>query len=229
MIRLYVDQIFKLGDRVRLPEEELRYLLKVRRAQGDFCLFNRQAQIAFGEWVDQKFFIVRDLQVVESPLHPISLLLALPDLAVLKRLLPAVSELGVTDLKLFASQRSQSGSHRMSDKLLERLNKQAIESARQCGRGRPLRVSFEAWETLMESSEPSICFDEAGSESLADLNFAPERVFIGSEGGWTQEERESFDRLKIPRLRLPSPILRVETAVVGGLASLIFNAKRREG
>lgn len=218
MIRLYVDQEFRVNDKIPLPQAEWRYFEKVRRGQGPVELFNRQGQVASGK-IHSKSFLIAAVECRELPASGISLAVGLPEKQKLKSIITSLSEIGVEKLYFFGAQRSQSAKKRLRDLNLEVLNQVAIESARQCARGKVLEIEIKELAVLLGLPNHSKwVLDESDSQpGLAELRAWPRKdhksvFFVGPEGGWTEAERQQFLQAGVRAFHLPTPILRVETA-----------------
>lgn len=116
--------------------------------------------------------------------------------------------------------------HTVPKKLnLERARKIVRESAEQSGRGilpclyEP--VAFE--EALLAYQFPCIAFDPSGFpfRDSSFLNLDSVGVFIGPEGGWSEQELGLFREKNIPLFSLGPAILRSETAAVA-VSSLLL-------
>jgi RsmE family RNA methyltransferase len=142
MIRIYLDEVFELGQEITIPQDEWHYLVSVRRNQGPVEAFNRRGQVASGSCKNKKFKI----EVVSQsniPLYPVVIALAVPDREALSSSIRAASELGIEKLVLFSGDRSQSAKN--LEKSFEKLKKLAVESMRQCARpehGQSCRLRF---------------------------------------------------------------------------------------
>jgi RsmE family RNA methyltransferase len=213
VIRIYLDFDFVVGDQVDIPESEWKYFESVRRAQGEVCAFNRQGFEARGK-VRNKKMLIESVTAVKIPLHDVSVAVALPENAIITSLVRSISELGARRLIFFAGDRSQAAKKRLEG--LARLEKVAIESARQCGRGIPLEVlTAPSIQKLTFESDRKIFFlDEAGGGSRAEKSFAKSAVLIGCEGGWSAGERAYAQTSGFSFVHFNTPILRVENAVV---------------
>ena len=139
-------------------------------------------------------------------------------------------ELGVTKICPVLTARCVSRPDKKSfDKKLERLNRIALEAAKQSGRGIVPQVtgllSFdEAARQLAENDFPLICyecgginFSEAGLKNNSSIG-----IFIGSEGGFEKSEVELCISNGATAIGLGSRILRCETAPLAAL-SIVMN------
>ncbi|PIR23065.1 MAG: hypothetical protein COV44_04910 [Deltaproteobacteria bacterium CG11_big_fil_rev_8_21_14_0_20_45_16] len=231
MIRLYVDEDFEPGKCLELPKSELHYFKSVRRGKGDEILelFNRKGQVARASFKD-KALKVSEVIEMEPARHRIRIALGLPDTSVAKKVLAAVSELGVEELIFFAAGRSQAAKKRLEK--LEDWDKFSIESARQCGRARPLKISSLSLNKILDLCVKNrIVLDEVNSETGVYFDLGEPRDFlllVGPEGGWTAEERSKIYESGFQSLHFPTPILKVETACTAAcvwalMPSLLLN------
>ncbi len=128
-------------------------------------------------------------------------------------------EMGVKRVVPFTS------SHSNVEKInIDRLNKIVLESAKQCGRNfltviEPLSIYKEALELARDTN---ICFyyEYERNNRTKDVKFDDRdiSVFIGSEGGFSLEEKDMAEKLGANMLTLGNRIMRVSTAVVSSLA-----------
>ena len=116
---------------------------------------------------------------------------------------------------------------RTAEKKVARLQKIALEAAKQSGRGLspvlqpvPLRRALEN-----AAREGDFFFYEEGTESLREaLKNTGERLFlfVGPEGGFSREEAELAASFGAKLLTLGPRILRTETAPVAALAAIFY-------
>lgn len=111
---------------------------------------------------------------------------------------------------------------------VDRLTKIAIEAAEQCGRSDVPKISEpisleEALKRANENCQRVVAFDESG-EAIDASAWCDGRVgiFIGPEGGWSEEELSSFRKQKIFIAKLGQLIFRGETAAI--IASYLATA-----
>lgn len=106
----------------------------------------------------------------------------------------------------------------------ERLIKIVLESSKQCGRSRLTEVSdlitFNEAINVAKGTDILFFYEAAERDKRVCRAVFGERevsVFIGSEGGFSEEERDLAESVGARTLSLGSRILRVSTAVVSAL------------
>ena len=135
-------------------------------------------------------------------------------------------ELGVKKIGVFSSQFS---SAYMNANKLERLNKVAKESAKQCLRSvAPEIVYFDGLEKALSWAggyENKLFACEFATESKCDLSAlqGSTAIVIGSEGGFSREEEEKAAELGYSSVTLGKRILRAETAAVALTSVVMFS------
>ncbi len=115
------------------------------------------------------------------------------------------------------------------DKKRSRLQKIALEAAKQSGRGIIPEVSeimniSQCTELLSKMDHSFICY-EKGGKNLSEAGLTPESsvgVFIGSEGGFEQSEVDMCTEKGVTVIGLGNRILRCETAPISAV-SIIMN------
>jgi 16S rRNA (uracil1498-N3)-methyltransferase len=132
------------------------------------------------------------------------------------------TEIGVSHFRPVVSARSV-----VRELNVPRERKIIKEASEQCGRG-----TFPALYEIMDLKEavsiypdmPAIAFDPDGVkfDPCAFQDHKKMSVFIGPEGGWSDEELALFKEKNIPIYSLGTPTLRAETAaiVIAGLLLL---------
>lgn len=139
------------------------------------------------------------------------------------RAIQQATELGAKDIWLLQAQRSNLSlkDERLEQKL-EHWRRTIASACEQCGQlwmpklHGPVSLS-QSLELLSESLE-GIVFDLDGEALPATLEPKPRLIFIGPEGGWSDEERSSFQQRQMRTYRLGSTVLRAQTMPAVGLA-----------
>lgn len=154
-----------------------------------------------------------------------------------KWLVEKLTELGVTELVPLVTER---GVAQPTDNALDRLQRSAIEAAKQCGRNRLMRIAgplaWGAWVAhgwLEQSVAPPQAHAPAKSvrrlvahpagRPLVELDVAvpqPTILAVGPEGGLTDDEIVAAEAAAWQTVDLGPRILRVETAAVA-LAAVV--------
>ena len=134
-------------------------------------------------------------------------------------------ELGVKKIVAFSSEYS---SAYMNANKLERLNKVAKESAKQCLRATaPEVVYYDNLEKALVSAkeyENKLFACEFATESKCDIDALQGNtaIVIGSEGGFSRKEEEMASALGYASVTLGKRILRAETAAVALTSVVMF-------
>lgn len=129
------------------------------------------------------------------------------DVKMIEKTLPMLNEIGVSKISFIYCQRSQKN-FKIN---LNRLKKIIINSSQQCGRS--VMMEFEIIDSLSEYFEryPKSDILDFGGVTLCKNKI--ENILIGCEGGFSEDERKTFENRSIYRLDTPM-ILRSESAVV---------------
>ena len=134
-------------------------------------------------------------------------------------------ELGVKRIGVFSSEYS---SAYMNANKLERLNKVAKESAKQCLRATaPEVIYFDTLEKALDSAKGytnKLFACEFATESKCDMDAlqGDTAIVIGSEGGFSREEEVRASELGYASVTLGKRILRAETAAVALTSVVMF-------
>ena len=103
---------------------------------------------------------------------------------------------------------------------IDRLRKIAKEASEQCGRINIPEIlepiNFDESLKLVNKGDLNIIFDASGKDVSKDNSLTAEQfnIFIGPEGGWTEEEIEKTKKLNFKIASLGPLILRGETAAI---------------
>lgn len=138
------------------------------------------------------------------------------------------TELGAVEFTPVSSSRCISKMERGESKKLIRMQKIAAEAAKQSGRGvipvvnQPMEL-YDALEKTRE--ENSFFLYEGGGAPLRDLLISSGdkiNIFIGPEGGFSDEEAELAGEMGAKKASLGKRILRTETAPIAVTAAIMY-------
>lgn len=175
-----------------------------------------------------------DLEVISSkpsdePGILLTLFMAMPKLDKLEFIVQKATELGAHRVVPVLTSRCVSRPDKQQfNKKLERLNRIALEAAKQSGRGILPEVSdmisLDECIEKMKAMELGIFCYEKGGQSLGGFDFGSCKevgLLIGSEGGFSEEEAETLIQNGIKSIWLGSRILRCETAPIAAISIIM--------
>ncbi len=184
------------------------------------------------ETISDRLCTLKVQGVRESVTEPdvrVTLFQAMPKSDKLELIVQKSVELGVSEICPVLTSRCVSRPDGKSfGKKLERLNKIALEAAKQCGRSivpavTELTTFAQAQKLLCENELALICY-EKGGKNLRDAvksNVKTIGLFIGSEGGFEQSEADSCAAAGAEVIGMGSRILRCETAPIAALSIIM--------
>ncbi len=160
----------------------------------------------------------------------VTLFQAMPKLDKLDYIIQKSVELGVYRIVPILTKRCVSRPDEKSmRKKAERYSKISLEAAKQSGRGIIPEVcdliSFREAVNSISKGDLGIIFYEGGGKNLSEINLPSYKnisIFIGSEGGFDEDEVFFAESKAIEKTTLGPRILRCETAPVAAL-SIIMN------
>jgi 16S rRNA (uracil1498-N3)-methyltransferase len=140
-------------------------------------------------------------------------------------LVEKATEVGAVAIRFVATERAARGDRGFGVAQLARLRRIAIAAVEQCGRAVVPEVSGtdpldEIVADRRRRSIPVIALDAGGAASpprpvARGSAIEPDlALLVGPEGGWSDAERERFEREGVERWSLGERVLRVETAAV---------------
>ena len=137
------------------------------------------------------------------------------DIKSIEKVLPSLSEIGVSKISFISCDRSQN--IKLDFKRFERILEASMQ---QCGRSS--YIEFDMYKNIEEFIKefPDTKVFDFCENSLKDSNgFA--RVLIGSEGGFSQNEKKFLSTQEVFRLDTPM-VLRSESAVMAVASKIIL-------
>lgn len=162
----------------------------------------------------------------------ITLYMALPKGDKMDFIVQKATELGVCTIVPYIASRSVSRPNSQTlTKKVERWNKIAREAAQQSGRGRLTRVSecmsFEQAICAAADAQLPLFFYELERQThvqavLEGKKFSSASVFIGPEGGFSDDEAQAAVSHRLHRVSMGPRILRCETAPIVALTTVLY-------
>ena len=166
-----------------------------------------------------------------EPSVEITLYQAVPKQDKLAEIVQKSVELGVTRIVPVLTSRCVARPAKADfEKKRERLQKISLSAAKQCGRGiipevEGLRTWHEALSDMRTQDISVMLYEEQGGVRFDAVPLAGKRrigLFIGSEGGISEEEAAEAVEAGLHRVWLGKRILRCETAPTAAVAVLMF-------
>ncbi len=233
MPRFFVDSIEE--EQVCLTGEDAKHLSRVLRVRvGDavtLCDKRRLECTGIVEAVsaDTVLLHTKDHRSCDAePVQTVTLYQALPKGDKLDFIVQKAVELGAAKVVPVLTRYCVVKADRASfEKKRVRLNRIAAEAAKQCGRGilpevEPLCTFSEAVDR-MKNEKSMVCYERGGApiRSLISAKDTAVSVFIGSEGGFSEEEIQTLGNAGVACATLGKLILRCETAPIVALSRIM--------
>ena len=187
---------------------------------------------------------ITDSQVFLRPveIHPcasepnihLTLYQAVPKQDKLAEIVQKATELGVSEIVPVLTSRCIARPDKKEFlKKQERLQKIAVSAAKQSGRGRIPEVhSLHSWKEALASMQQQdisiMLYEEKGGIRFEEIPFTSQTnigLFIGSEGGISEQEAKEAVSAGLYRVWLGNRILRCETAPTAAISILMYLTK----
>jgi 16S rRNA (uracil1498-N3)-methyltransferase len=165
---------------------------------------------------------VEKVRAQSAPQFQLTIASAVPKAERADWMIEKLSELGVTAFIPLITARSVV--HPQGHGKRQRWERIATESAKQCRRAGVMRIEpltdladaiknmTGGWYLSTGEARPISQMQQSVSDTLS--------VFVGPEGGWTEQEIEAFESQGLSAVALTSTILRIETAAISVAAIL---------
>lgn len=203
------------GANALLIEGELFvHLFRARRKSGGEFAFRNLADDTLYTYVLESLTrknatlrLVASAFAPNKPAYPLHFLCAVIDNKAIERDLPLLNEFGAGQITFFPAEFSQK--FRIDTERLERI---ARGSSQQCGRSDCVRIALApSLESVLESFPQAAVFD-FGGEDIAQCRGGVREIFIGAEGGWSENERKKMQHLR--KISSGGLVLRATSAAV---------------
>ena len=221
------------GDRATLRGQNAYHLARVLRAkvgqQFDLVADGRVRQARISRLSDDRveFELAGELPALDLPVE-ITLLLSVFKFDRMEWVLEKATELGVANIVPVLARRTEANLASAAVKRLDRWRRIVHEAAQQARRASVPEVALPAkLKAALAQGTPGIVLAESEQEVslkkvLADVEAGkPIRLAVGPEGGWTNDELESFRTAQWHAASLGTNILRAETAAIAAVAVAI--------
>ncbi|WP_110462035.1 16S rRNA (uracil(1498)-N(3))-methyltransferase [Ruminiclostridium sufflavum] len=240
MSRYFVSSTQILGNRITIIGEDYQHLKKVLRCEkGDVitvCCDGFDYESEIYEVANDCILadiINKETNLTESELK-VTLYQGLPKADKMDLIIQKCVELGVNAIVPVITERciSKINTDKDAKNKVSRWQKIALEAAKQSDRGivpkifMPVRFS-EAVELASKSNLSVIPYEKessTGFKAIVSKCFAVETasIFIGPEGGYTEQEIQLAESKGIKKLTLGPRILRTETAGIVALSLMMY-------
>ena len=223
LIYILLDE--KQKDILSIKGETFKYLVKVRRHDVD-----DEINIRYKESIETlcryKIIAIENrsltLELISSEKNIVKAKNELHiawckiDIKSIEKVLPSLNELGVDKISFISCDRSQN-SIKLDFKRFERILEASMQ---QCGRSS--YIEFDIYKNIEEfiTKFPDTKVFDFCENSLKD-GTGFQRVLIGAEGGFSQDEKELLSSQEVFRLDTPM-ILRSESAVMAVASKIIL-------
>ena len=237
--RFFVDRSrpLSVGATVDISGEEYRHAIKVSRYKVGYSLilsngdgydyFSKIAAVGKDSFSCVVERAEKNGNELERPLALYLCAIEKSDLAVQK-----ATEVGATEIHLMISRFTNAVNQN-----LDRLERIALESAKQCGRAVVPRiyppVPFETgiMDAIARFDQTIFCYESARGQRIGDI-FDPKAsscaLIVGSEGGFHEDEVAFALSSGAKVVTLGRRILRAETACIAGLVLIADEMEKHE-
>jgi RsmE family RNA methyltransferase len=234
LILLFPNDFIDGSNRVHLTGRRYQYIREVHRVQlgNQLCVGLVNGKVGTGTITSLTGErLEMDVTLDAPPPHaiPLTLIIALPRPNVLKRVLIAVSSLGIKKIIIVNSKRVEKSFWLSPVLKEEKIKEQLIWGLEQAKDTvmpevllRPLFKPFveDELSSLARGTLALVAHPAATEECPKGGRQGPVTMMVGPEGGFIPYEIERFVELGIKPVRLGERVLRVETAVPAVIARL---------
>jgi len=216
-IRLYIDKKFYKSSPISLDKEKSHYLKNVMRKKQDeeINIFNQNEEwVAKLTYEDGMKLLPKSL-IRKSQLNDdIWVCFSLIKSKKVNYLIEKVSEIGVKKIVPIISTFSERFTPNYS-----RLKKIALEAVEQSeGMNIPIIEEKKTLKEILKDWDPDrkiiFCDEKGNGTKIMQVTLKKKKlaIFIGPIGGWSEQDRQSFESLDHINVSLGSNILKVDTA-----------------
>tara|TARA_B100000886_G_scaffold281143_1_gene205228 strand:- start:78 stop:776 length:699 start_codon:yes stop_codon:yes gene_type:complete len=224
-VRLYHNNKIILDQHINLSSSQKHYLQNVMRMKKgqDILIFDDNKEY-LAKVVNENCFTVSPKKFVRENRNNLDIWLffSIVKKKQIEYMVEKVTEIGVN--KIIPLQTDHSELNQLKNQRLEKI---IIESTEQSGLFQPpqlenctnLNQTFSNWD---KQRTIFICDEKLTQEKSMTLNKKKKKVaiFIGPIGGWSEQERKFFQKVKCFRISLGNSILKADTAAIYALSRI---------
>jgi len=215
----YTPDLIAQSNELRLPDVEAAHAIKSRRlGQGQTVrLFNGKGLVAIAEinQIDRRNVqvTIAELTQHEPVSNRLTIAAAIPKGDRQKVMVDMLTQLGVSDIQPVSCARSITN---FNEKLKIKWQRWAIEACKQSQNPWLPTIADQCDLPYLLASSDQLIYTDINGQKLAAIhqqnrNFI---ALIGPEGGFTEQELQSFVDANLKSVRLAGYILRTETAAI---------------
>jgi 16S rRNA (uracil1498-N3)-methyltransferase len=227
--RFHLSSPLELGAELALEGDEFHHAVRVHRTKlgEEIELFDGRgrgvvAAVRAIENTSMRVEVVREVLEPREPRIALEVALALIQPEKFEIVLQKATELGAVSFIPLSTERTEVRSERVSGKE-ERWKKILLEAAKQSGRlVIPTLAAPEPFEVALARPGVNVLLDPAGAPSPPTGDSL--RIFIGPEGGWSDEELSGAAAMGAAAWSLGHLRLRAETAAIAATALVLRRA-----
>ncbi|MEE2785326.1 MAG: RsmE family RNA methyltransferase [Pseudomonadota bacterium] len=216
------------GNTITLSSDQLHYLkrvLRLRSGDGVNCFDGEGLRFHAHLGADQKLTVASCAAREPPPVIRIHLALALLKGAAMDHAIQLGCESGADDISLFAAHRSnvQFDARRLGNKVVH-WQRVIVSACEQSGRSYlPIFNAEGTPSTILQNSPDAITYAlHMDGGPFNSLTGADRLLFIGPEGGWSDEELRFFEEEKVQRVSVGPTTLRAESTPGAAMAILNY-------
>ncbi len=243
MQRFYITKEQILDNKIVIPCDDSNYkhITKVLRMDIDdvlYCSFDKMDYISKITDISQDEISLEVLEIIENDTEPktfIHLFQGLPKQDKLELIIQKSVELGVSEITPVETKFCIAKINKKSKDKVSRLQKISENASYQCGRGiipainepitfkELLKLDFsKALNIIAYEKEDTVTLKEVLQKNKSNDIINNVNIFVGAEGGFSDEEIQSLKDLGFYTITLGKRILRTETAPLNLISNITY-------
>ncbi len=240
MQRFYIEENQIKNNTITIPKKDSNYkhitkVLRMEKGDEIYCSFNKFDYITKIQEIKEEEVLLLVEEVRENDTEPktfISLYQGLPKQDKLELIIQKSVELGVSKITPVETKFCIAKINKKSKEKTTRLQKISENASYQCGRGIVPKVNepitFKQLLSLDFSDALNIvAYEKEEVTTIKDLlkanqNIKKVNIFVGAEGGFSEDEIEKLKEKGFSTITLGKRILRTETAPLNLISNIIY-------